>query len=1601
MSGKDDFEIISGVEWGAPKSDPGYDTDQSLAPLPRRERTQVCGCPPGSDCLDDSCVLFACLEECPKSCGCQNRRLSDQLFKKVEVIDAGPKGKGVRLLEDVRKGDILLEYVGRALSHKALFKYLRRYQRQRRLYILGLGDGVYLDARQRGGVARYINHSCEPNCVVQRWKVKGVLRAAVVASRDLPTGTELTFDYQWERHQGRAITKCHCGTPSCRGTLEVDPFGNIEEEEADLSWENPTSAADQNIVNRIIRINGRVAEVVGFENRQHQVLWRDNLAEAWVPLVNSTWQIQTEHQGDFIIAKKIKRYSDEVENVLAPQLVQGTQACRNYLFVQTPVKESFWAKHLVERVERSCQVLITARQVARPPLQPQSPEEYEMFAALDQSHDGTVWRIGITGTDVGRAHTILLKNSVIRTPSAPVPAVVTTVQTELICPRDVVEIVKGQLLKEKVVIPTARNKEWTRVIVRGHTEADVNHSQTVIWNLLKGQAAILAGSLQLLQLRSLGLNLGTQTAETFDPSESTFFRAFQATYDCQVRILSAADDSFAVFLGCSRLEDVPVRWNQILGRVRDIEQGVRFLHLGRDRVFQQLMQKTNNFFECCKNITGATMDSDPLIGEFLRIDTRDSAAIQLPDEMKPLSLVERAAVAEELVRLQVELYRDHFIRQQLGIFGRDWTQVNTTVQSTTGSTIGAFDWGSAATSASEIAGIVSFLDMHEVVGGHAATILYRFLCTVRHRNLKAREVVLACVYLANKCQKMVKTKKLENVLEAGYKTFYPGSTFDAKTEEAKSLADRVLIVEAEILDILELDVFMADPNWLYDTVSSLPKLNSEFTQNISKFVFSGQVLGAGPELWLKYGVEYVYAVAAAFLKAPLEKLLPLWSLNPLKVIQAAEVVATNAKFGKPTSAAIPSNPLLEGRGEHLSKYLPGIKEKCMKVMTERLASTSSSVSALDVGVPPRGISIAKNSHCYATMRGLSMSLLEEKIVPIIGRVSSSSTCSICIDPGSEDTLFDLCLRGTWRALAIADHLLREAVTEELPELEEAKTDPKASGLRQGKISPGMINTSAINVTGGWEGIVEQDRLTKNSATVGGKSCVCARVSSSAFLNGPLRWWMPSKSPRNGTGTLFDLFCVLTREAGIVERLSRVAIDFVGERSDAFPWLTEKLAKGGMLDSTNEMGNNEVAISIQRWPSEKAGRREESKKSKQMGFSVAALQELQLLSHLHRLVPSHTGHPNFVLPVCVALPGKGSDFPQKPTTAALTNDSHFPSSTVAEDKAKFMSKDNAARSQPHLVFEPTPFVMQRFLSRKIKPEDLHVGPALMASWFHDLVTAFAHCHAEHVVVRQLQPDQVLVDQNGTAKLSGLYRSTILNLEDRKKPPNPVRAARKAEKNKRKKKDEDDATTNVYVAPEILLGSPIYSKESDMWMLGCLLANILLGKQLFTGKERHTLLNAQFKVVGSVTSSNYSEATGFPHYSKPEKRYKRGVDKAFLHLLKNRKEDHSKAIDLISMMLMLDPKDRCSASDALKHPFFVDFSERLKEEEFKKRYVQEWVSLKGHVASAPRAAVTEDIERRREKLKRKLSVAIEDDLDDMYDVDDLLGISSGPTKKQMVL
>lgn len=69
-----------------------------------------------------------------------------------------------------------------------------------------LSGGEVIDATRMGGFARFINHSCEPNCGVEKWDVNGEERCGIFARRDIHTGEEVTFDYKFESFS--KLVKC-------------------------------------------------------------------------------------------------------------------------------------------------------------------------------------------------------------------------------------------------------------------------------------------------------------------------------------------------------------------------------------------------------------------------------------------------------------------------------------------------------------------------------------------------------------------------------------------------------------------------------------------------------------------------------------------------------------------------------------------------------------------------------------------------------------------------------------------------------------------------------------------------------------------------------------------------------------------------------------------------------------------------------------------------------------------------------------------------------------------------------------------------------------------------------------------------------------------------------------------------------------------------------------------------------------------------------------------------------------------------------------------------------------------------------------------------
>lgn len=84
-------------------------------------------------------------------------------------------------------------------------------------------QNMIIDAT-RGSIARFVNHSCDPNCRMEKWTVNGKPRMALFAGdRGIMTGEELTYDYNFDPYSQKNVQECRCGAAKCRGVLGPRP----------------------------------------------------------------------------------------------------------------------------------------------------------------------------------------------------------------------------------------------------------------------------------------------------------------------------------------------------------------------------------------------------------------------------------------------------------------------------------------------------------------------------------------------------------------------------------------------------------------------------------------------------------------------------------------------------------------------------------------------------------------------------------------------------------------------------------------------------------------------------------------------------------------------------------------------------------------------------------------------------------------------------------------------------------------------------------------------------------------------------------------------------------------------------------------------------------------------------------------------------------------------------------------------------------------------------------------------------------------------------------------------------------------------------------
>ncbi|TLD25730.1 SET domain-containing protein [Venturia nashicola] len=204
-----------------------------------------CGCQ--GDRCDDTCLNRIFKYECNDDlCGigpsCGNRPFAELAFRArcknwhrkqegekyeanlwgegVEVMRAGERGHGVRAMRPFEPHQIIVEYCGEIITQDESDRRMNNdYKGKNDYYLMTFKDSLIIDAT-RGSICRFVNHSCEPNCYVEMWKVNGEPRMGLFAGEDgIFTGEELTYDYNFEVYSEDNVQVCLCGSENCRGIL--------------------------------------------------------------------------------------------------------------------------------------------------------------------------------------------------------------------------------------------------------------------------------------------------------------------------------------------------------------------------------------------------------------------------------------------------------------------------------------------------------------------------------------------------------------------------------------------------------------------------------------------------------------------------------------------------------------------------------------------------------------------------------------------------------------------------------------------------------------------------------------------------------------------------------------------------------------------------------------------------------------------------------------------------------------------------------------------------------------------------------------------------------------------------------------------------------------------------------------------------------------------------------------------------------------------------------------------------------------------------------------------------------------------------------------
>ena len=180
-------------------------------------------------------------------------------------------------------------------------------------------------------------------------------------------------------------------------------------------------------------------------------------------------------------------------------------------------------------------------------------------------------------------------------------------------------------------------------------------------------------------------------------------------------------------------------------------------------------------------------------------------------------------------------------------------------------------------------------------------------------------------------------------------------------------------------------------------------------------------------------------------------------------------------------------------------------------------------------------------------------------------------------------------------------------------------------------------------------------------------------------------------------------------------------------------------------------------------------------------------------------------------------------------------------------------------------------------------------------YDPLLQGIQYCHERRIMHRDLKPQNVLMTGSGQIKIADFGSSRAFGA--------PVRILR------------GNVVTLWYRAPEILLGSTNYGCPIDLWSIGIIMTEILMGEVMFRADTEAEQLNVIFSVLGTPTNQSWPAAYSLPFF---EETSTTSFENTFTQRLCPGLSEA--AVDLLHNLLILNPDERMTANEALRHAYF---------------------------------------------------------------------------------